>query len=85
MRPINTIQTNHSYLMPPGMEGDPLPCCRTNDGRVISVWEPTPDERAAIAAGGNVELHVWQQPPPPVGFTITRLTEVPPEMTVRDA
>ena len=74
MRPIRTLLTNFTYLCPHA-EGDPLPCQRTSDGRTISVWEPTDEERARIAAGENIELHVWMQPPPPVGFLITKAKE----------
>jgi hypothetical protein len=73
MQPIQTRQTNFNYVGP-----DPsvamLPCCKTSDGRVISVWEPTAEERQRIAAGENIELHVWMQPPPPVGMLLTKLT-----------
>lgn len=75
MKPIRTLQTNFTFLHPGG--GDPLPCSKTSDGRTISVWAPTDKERQQIAAGENIELHIWMQPPPPVGFNITRATEVP--------
>lgn len=74
MRVIRTLATNFTYLHPAG--GDPLPCQRTSDGRTVSVWEPTEEERRRIATGANVELHVWAQPTPPVGFTITDAKEV---------
>jgi hypothetical protein len=77
MRPIRTLATNFVYLCP-DPAGDAMPCTRTSDGRTISVWEPTTEERARIAAGANVELHCWMQPPPPVGFVITDHKEVPP-------
>lgn len=31
---------------------------------VYSVWEPTVEERVAIAAGANIELAVWGGQPP---------------------
>lgn len=80
MRCIKTLATNFTYGPPRGMtteECDALPCTRTGDGRVISVWEFTPEERQRIAAGENLELHVWMQPPPPVGFLLTHAKETP--------
>jgi hypothetical protein len=79
MKPIRTEQSNFTYGPPAGMtaaECDLLPCCRTSDGRVISVWEFTPEERQRIAAGDNLELHVFEQPTPPVGMQLTALKEV---------
>jgi hypothetical protein len=76
MRPIRTVQSNFTYHAPPGMrECEPLPVVRTSDGRTVSVWEPTPEQRRAIAEGANIELHVWMQPPPPVGLLVTGLGE----------
>lgn len=78
MRPIWTERTNFTYLAPGGMaDCDPLPCTKEADGRTISVWEPTDDERRAIAAGQNIELHVWQQPPAPVGLALTPAKAIP--------
>jgi hypothetical protein len=77
MSPIKTASTNMVYMPPPGMtDCDPLPVRRTPDGRTVSVWKLTDDERARIASGENIELHVWQQPPPPVGITLTPDAEV---------
>jgi hypothetical protein len=39
---------------------------------VASVWEPTLEERARIAAGENIELLVWGGQPP----VALRLTDV---------
>jgi hypothetical protein len=76
MNPIRTLATNFDYLPPAGMaDCVPLPVTRTSDGRTISVWEFTDEERRRIAAGENLELHVWQQPPPPVGMMLTKATE----------
>jgi hypothetical protein len=43
-----------------------LPVVRTPDGKFISRWTLTPEERAEVAAGADVYLTVWagrQQPP----------------------
>lgn len=44
---------------------------RVNDVRFMqSEWEPTPEERAAIAAGANVRLTVWGITHPPVALEV---------------
>lgn len=84
MKPIESARTNFTYLAPAGMRDcDPMPCTRESDGRVVSVWEPTREERAAIAAGSNIELHVWQQPPPPVGMALSPAPAPPGPAHVR--
>lgn len=51
---------------------DGLPILRHMDGRCISQWELTPDERAAIAGGANIWLSVWSgRTQPPVGLVPT--------------
>jgi hypothetical protein len=37
----------------------PLPAIRTPDGAILTRWEPTPEERRAIAEGGSIYLAVW--------------------------
>lgn len=47
-----------------------LPIIR-QDGACVSLWEATPEERAAIAAGANIWLHVHSgQTQPPVGLAV---------------
>lgn len=41
---------------------------------MVSVWELTDEDRAAIAAGANVELRIWGNLHPPCAVN---LTEVP--------
>lgn len=78
MRPIETKASNFNYGAPAGVaDCTPMPCERTADGRTVSVWEPNPDERRAIANGMNIELHVWMQPPPMVGLGTTPAQELP--------
>lgn len=50
----------------------PLPTLRCIDGRVLSRWQPSPEERAAIAAGQDVYLTMltFGQPLQPVLLTI---------------
>jgi hypothetical protein len=49
---------------------DDDPCAHTP--AIASVWEPYPDERAAIACGANVELVVIGVTQPPVSVRMTR-------------
>jgi hypothetical protein len=81
MRPIKTAESNIKYVadscddLParhePPQEGVPAGC-------VSSVWEPTPEERAEIAAGANIKLWVWARSTPPVAITTTGLQEIKP-------
>lgn len=49
-------------------EGLPVRTFQQQGGMVVraSVWQPTDEERALIAAGGNVELMVFGSNHPPV-------------------
>lgn len=63
MTPIRFNEQNHTMGPPPGLpEGAcrPLPCY-VNADVCVSVWEPTPRERAMIAAGANLSLCVFLQ------------------------
>ena len=45
------------------------------DGMIISVWEPTMEERIAIAEGGWVELVVFKaHTPPPVSVGVYKVS-----------
>lgn len=66
-----------------------LPIRRVDDG-CFSVWEPTPEERAIIAAGGSVTVHVFSgltQPPIAVGARASEnpepMSPVPPRPFLR--
>lgn len=49
-----------------------LPIIR-QDGVCVSLWEATPEERDAIAAGANIWLHVHSgRTQPPVGLAVGR-------------
>ena len=41
----------------------PLPVVRTPDGQVITRWELTPEERAAIAGGADVFVTLFSHGP----------------------
>lgn len=52
-----------------------LPIIR-QDGACVSLWEATPEERAAIAAGANIWLHVHSgRTQPPVGLAVGKAPE----------
>jgi hypothetical protein len=38
---------------------------------LCSVWEPSDEERQAIADGANIELVIWGQAQPPVSLATT--------------
>lgn len=79
LRPIKVATSNLVYRGN-GQDVADLPCERrvTPQGSAIySVWEPTPEQRAAIAAGANIELGIWNMEPiPPVSICITNASEI---------
>ena len=81
MEAVKTAESNHNFGPPQGYSESQignLPCCfeETEYGRfVFSVWEPTPEERQAIANGQNIRLGVgWIGAFPPVSLGTTHLT-----------
>ena len=86
MLPVKTARSNHNFGPPPGREEDigDLPCeivDEPNGDRFIySVWEPSDEERKALAAGQNVRLGVgWIGAFPPVSLGVTHEREPQPE------
>jgi hypothetical protein len=75
MRPRRTHESNQVFRLVGGTEDNDLWVTRTvtEDGApvICSTWEPTDDERAAIADGANVELIVWGDGTPPVAMSTT--------------
>lgn len=69
MRPVRTLHSNMVYVGPPGISD--LHCERLEPGRILSVWELTPEERAAVASGSNISLVVSTEPHPPVMLLVT--------------
>lgn len=69
MQPIRTASANMKYLGPSPDVGDAW-AESTRDAAYLT-WEPTPDERAAIAHGANLRLGVFQHPMPPVSLDVT--------------
>lgn len=75
MKPIRTPATNFTYLGPREDIGD-LPCERAiyadGDSAVFAVYELDDDDRAVIAAGGNIKLGIWNcEPIPPISCAVT--------------
>ena len=84
MKPRRTPSSNVVYRLPGGTEDNDLWAERTiaegmepgdpAEGRMMirSVWELDAKERAAVAAGANVELSVYMgDAQPPVGLRLT--------------
>jgi hypothetical protein len=84
MKPRRTHDSNSVYRLVGGTEDNDLWTTVTFDSErpevpvVLSVWEPTDEERARIAAGENIQLAVWGgQPPVAVQVTDTPLGKPP--------
>lgn len=48
-----------------------LPAKDTKQG-LLTVWEPSPEERAALAAGACITLELAMRVPPPVRLGVVR-------------
>ena len=70
MWPVQTSDTNLVYKLPGGTEENDLPCTRVREGFVISEWELSDAERAAISLGARVELGVHGEPHVPVQLSV---------------
>ena len=86
MRPRRTHFTNRVLELPGGNEDNALwyYAEQTDEGQTVicSVWEPSPEERAAIARGENVRLLVWWNgafPPVAIDLTDEPLGKAPAE------
>lgn len=70
MKPRRTPHSNVVYELPGGNEDNSLWCERSEPGTIISEWEPTPAERAAIANGARISLVIFNEPIPPVAMYV---------------
>lgn len=73
MKPRRTHYSNSVLRLPGGNEDNDLWVTRdkhadSDDLVRCSTWEPTDDERKAIANGENIELIVWGEGHPPVAI-----------------
>jgi hypothetical protein len=64
IKPRRTHLSNVVWELPGGTEDNSLWAYNTEDGQVISTWVPTDEQRARIAEGANIDLHVWGGMPP---------------------
>ena len=83
MRPIVTPATSATFKDLDGRGMPDLPAeRRTIDGypATVSTWEPTPEERIAIAEGANIEVALLTPTPhPPVSVAVSsELRDVTP-------
>lgn len=68
VKPRRTHLSNKVYSLIGGTEDNDL--WVYDDGEHLrSCWVPSDEERAAIAAGENIELIVWGQGTPPIAIT----------------
>lgn len=75
MKPRRTVESNRVYRLAGGTEDNDLWVTVTEDvdgvACVASAWEPSPEERQAIADGANVGLVIWGLAHPPVAIITT--------------
>lgn len=78
MKARRTHRSTTVFRLPGGTEDNDLwvePMAAEDGSPVLgSTWEPTAEERQAIADGANIELLVWGEGTPPV---CVRTTDVP--------
>lgn len=80
MHPVKTSSANFVYRGPTPDIGD-LWVERRPEGRaveVVSVWEPTEEERKIIAEGGRITLGMFHEPIPPVRIGVVGAEESEP-------
>ncbi|MFL5954770.1 MAG: hypothetical protein ACJ76I_11760 [Gaiellaceae bacterium] len=69
MKPVRVASSNAVYRGPNDAIGD-LWCERVAPGHILVVYEPDDDERAILAAGGRVELALFNEPIPPISIGV---------------
>lgn len=87
MIPVRTRASNFVYLGPTPDIGDAWVERRPAERAVMLTWKPSEEERAAIAAGGLVELGIYgMEPIPPVSVNVSERREISAiGATLRDA
>lgn len=80
MTPVQHITTNTHAHMPEGLEGDTLPLTAVADElvgvRLVSFWQPSAEEIAAIVAGRCVVLQVFGPVQPVVAIGVEEIVTV---------
>ncbi len=80
MDSLKKAEINHpDVVVIGGSDCDDLAVLPMTDGRLVSWWQPNEEEKAAIAAGQPIHLHVFTggRAPPPVALTVQGV-EYPP-------
>lgn len=71
MKPVRTVSSNFVYRGPAPDIADAWVERRPAEHVVYLVWEPTPEERKFIAAGGDLKLGIYyMEPIPPVSLEV---------------
>jgi hypothetical protein len=77
MIPVRTRASNFVYKGPSPDIGDAWVERRPSERAVMLTWQPSDEERAAIAAGALVELGIYgQEPIPPVSVNVSAHTQI---------
>lgn len=76
-RSVRTGWMDVVYHGPTAEIGD-LWCARERPGEIHSVWEPTEEERALLAAGGRIRVAVYSEPIPPLAVDVLSAEESAP-------
>lgn len=75
MKPRRTVESTTVFRLVGGNEDNDLWVTQAVDNHglpvIVSCWQPTADERQAIADGANLELVVWGEGTPPVAMGLT--------------
>jgi hypothetical protein len=66
MKPVTFQGANRLFRGPEGSDIQPLPAFDEGQGFIVSCWEPSPEDLAALAAGGRIWLVVLGNKHPPV-------------------
>lgn len=76
MKPVETPFTNAKFILKGGTEENNLPAERTMDFEgtpcIVTMWEPTDEEKKQISQGTLIRLVVWGQNHPPVALDVGR-------------
>lgn len=66
MLPVDQFETPDATLVvfaKDQPEYTPLPALRFPDGKILTEWSFSEEERAAVARGENIRLWIWLYPP----------------------
>lgn len=77
MNPVRTARSNVIYRGPSPEVGDAW--TESTREAAYLTWEPTDEERAAIAGGALLRLGVFQHPMPPVSLEVSTESKLTPE------